>query len=110
MVFVLLAWLLLQPVDTGDATDLYRRVSALPPAVRDVIERRANCNHWGGEEPYDAARYQQIAQVWKDLRCATVRGEAACLRRHFASSREIVELLDLTAEESGWVGDPPKDD
>ena len=65
------------------------------------------CNHWGGEEPYDAERRRQIEEAWEGMRCATIEAEAAFLRRHFAKFSETVELLDVTADELGWPEDPP---
>jgi hypothetical protein len=32
----------------------------LPPDVRAFIARRGSCEHWLGEEPYDAARRREI--------------------------------------------------
>ena len=55
--------LLVQSEQPIGAADLYRRVAKLPLAVREVIERRAMCNHRGGEEPYDAERRRQIDEA-----------------------------------------------
>ena len=105
MLAMFLALHLLHLPTTGDEQSLHRRVAALPQSVRELIERRAMCNHWGGEEPYDTQRRRQIEQAFADLRCATVPGEASFLRRYFAASSEVAELLDRTADESGWVAD-----
>ena len=101
--------LILHASEGGGMSELYERVAAAPPSVRDLIERRALCNHWGGEEPYDAGRKHQIDRAWLELRCVTVRGEAIFLRRYFASSPDLVALIDATAEESGWPAAPPGD-
>jgi len=47
---------------------------AKPPAVqqdvRDFLQRRTDCNHWAGEEGYDAARRAEINAAYAKLRCA----------------------------------------
>jgi len=86
----------------GDEAALRARVEAQPPAVRDFIARRANCNHWGGEEPYDAGRRREIERAVRDLGCLTLRGEEIFLRRYFAGRPEILALLTETEEQSGW--------
>jgi len=56
---------------------LQRAYRAAPRPVRRFLERRAGCNHWGGEEAYDAERAQQIAQAIRGLRCDRLRGGRA---------------------------------
>ncbi len=86
----------------GDEAALRARVEAQPAAIRDFIVRRANCNHWGGEEPYDAERRREIARAVRDLGCATLRGEEIFLRRYFADRAEILALLTETEDQAGW--------
>lgn len=52
-------------------------------AVTRFVERAQMCEHWAGEEPYDAARRAEIDRNLNDLRCTTIRrdGEALKLSR-----------------------------
>lgn len=52
-------------------------------AVTRFVERAEMCEHWAGEEPYDAARRAEIDRNLNDLRCTTIRrdGEALKLSR-----------------------------
>jgi len=52
-------------------------------AVTRFLERAEMCEHWMGEEPYDADRRAEIDRNLSDLRCTTVRrdGEALKLSR-----------------------------
>ena len=52
-------------------------------AVTRFVERAEMCEHWAGEEPYDAARRAEIDRYLNDLRCTTIRrdGEALKLSR-----------------------------
>ena len=51
--------------------------------VTRFVERAQMCEHWMGEEPYDAARRAEIDRSLTDLRCTTIRrdGEALKLSR-----------------------------
>ena len=52
-------------------------------AVTRFVARAQMCEHWMGEEPYDAARRAEIERNLNDLRCTTVgrHGEALKLSR-----------------------------
>jgi hypothetical protein len=101
MPVALLALLALQSGIDG-LNSLKARAAMQPQAIQDFIERRANCNHWGGEEPYDAERRREIEANWRDLGCDTIRGEEIFLRRYFAGRSDTLQLLDDTENESGW--------
>ena len=49
-------------------------------AVARFVERAQMCEHWMGEEPYDAARRAEIEGNLRDLRCTTVRRDGEALR------------------------------
>jgi hypothetical protein len=67
---------------------------AVPPAdVRAVIERRTGCDHWQGEDPYDAERGRQIEKAIRALRCATIDADEAKMRARYRSRPDIVRLL-----------------
>jgi hypothetical protein len=56
---------------------------SVPRDVARYIERRMMCNHWAGEEGYDAARRAQINKAVRDLRCtALARDERVLRQRH----------------------------
>jgi hypothetical protein len=96
----------LQADGPGTEADLHRRVAAQPAAVRQFIVRRAMCNHWGGEEPYDPKRRRQIREAVRDLGCTTLAGEEAFLRGYFRGRADTAQLLEDSRDESGWVDDP----
>jgi hypothetical protein len=86
----------------AEADAMRARVAMQPRAVRDFVARRAMCNHWLGEEPYDRERRREIESAVRDLGCATIDGEDAFLRRHFAARPEIRAILDETRDIPGW--------
>jgi hypothetical protein len=77
---------------------LQRAYRAAPRPVRRFLERRAGCNHWGGEEAYDAERAQQIAQAIRGLRCDRLEADERWLKRQYARSRRVRWLLSATRE------------
>lgn len=69
-------------------------------AVARFVERAQMCEHWMGEEPYDAARRAEIDGNLSDLRCTTVRRDGEALR---LSRRDRPEdLLRIDAALAGF--------
>ena len=103
---LLLALLALAPLQAAPAVDapaptLAERVARQPAAVRAFIDRRTGCNHWAGEEPYDAARRREIDRALADLRCDRLDADEAALLRRFGGDAELRALLDAVREEPG---------
>jgi hypothetical protein len=96
---ILTALLLLLPVTASAAQqdDLSAMMKTLPRAVRAFVERKSECNHWAGEEPYDAARAKQIERAVTRLNCEKLDREEAVLKRRHAGNRKILEALALAA-------------
>lgn len=80
---------------------LAERVAAQPKTVRAFIARRTDCNHWGGEEPYDAARRREINRAVRDLRCTRLDRDEAKLIKHMRGNAELIALLDAVRDEPG---------
>ena len=78
------------------------QVARAPQAVARFIERRAGCNHFLGEEPYDAARAEELSKVIKELRCARVERDERTLRQKYRGNRKILRLLTDTEALIGW--------
>lgn len=75
-----------------------RELHAAPWPVRAFLIRRAGCNHWGGEEGYDAERAAQIAKAARELRCRQIEAEERQIKRHYAKSRRVRWLLATTRD------------
>lgn len=75
-----------------------RELKAVPHVVRDFLERRAGCNHWAGEEPYDAERAAYIAKAVRDLRCRRIEADEHQIKRRYAKSRRVRWLLAATRD------------
>ncbi len=81
---------------------LRARVEAAPPPVAAFIERRAGCNHFWGEDPYDRERAQQIDAALRKLRCNRLDADERALRRTYRRQPAVLVLITDTAEISGW--------
>jgi len=84
------------------ADDLRARVERSPKAVAAFVERRAMCNHFLGEEPYDEKRAAFLNRTIRELRCARLERDERRLRGTFRDRPAVLALLDETAESLGW--------
>jgi hypothetical protein len=73
-----------------------RELHAAPRPVRVFLERRAGCNHWGGEEGYDPERARQIADAARELRCNRIEADERRIKNAYAKSRSVRWLLAAT--------------
>ena len=79
--------------------EVTRLQKGMPPAVAELIARIVDCNHWQGEEPYNAARASEIAHAIAGSRCASLEadeaaalasfGQVAGVRKAVAAAKEI---------------------
>jgi hypothetical protein len=70
----------------------------LPEDVSKFICRRALCNHWAGEEPYDAARAHQITAAVNRLKCEALVRDENDLRRYYGLQPDVLGALELTKD------------
>ncbi len=64
----------------------------LPRDVRRFIDKRDSCEHWIGEEGYDAARKRQIERAVRES-CAGVDRELDRLRRVYRRNPRVIAAL-----------------
>lgn len=74
---------------------------ALPADLQRFIARREACNHWAGEEGYDAARRRQIERALREQRCDSLGAEEAALRDHYKAAPDLLAILDQADESFG---------
>ncbi len=91
----------LSPVD-DPWKSLKPRVESAPREVAKFIERRAGCNHFLGEEPYDPERAAELSKALRELRCERVDRDERRLTRAYRSRPDIVRLLKDTETLIGW--------
>lgn len=68
--------------------------ASFPVEVTRFLDRRMECEHWMGEEPYDAERRAEIEDAISDLRCARLGRDEARLRKRYAKRADVIAKLD----------------
>jgi hypothetical protein len=79
-------------------TEFAELTHGLPVEIRDFIDRRANCNHWLGEEPYDDERKEEIAAALMVLRCNYLRKDEHMLRRRYMRNEKALKALEISKD------------
>ncbi|HYI41090.1 MAG TPA: hypothetical protein VE053_12305 [Allosphingosinicella sp.] len=95
-----LALILISP-DVASET-LRARVGSAPRKVATFVERRANCNHFAGEEGYDAERAAYLKKTIRELKCARLSRDERKLTRIYRDRPEILRLLKDSEDLLGW--------
>ena len=89
---------LLMPAFADDYEDLDKVIATLPRDAAAVVNRRLQCDHWAGEEPYDRARAREIARATRRNKCGSLeRDEAATLKRYAGDPRVVKAVKDAKA-------------
>lgn len=66
--------------------------AALPKDVAAFIGRRDDCEHFLGEEPYDAERRDYLAKTVREL-CTGSNEELAALRSKYRNDEAVIQAL-----------------
>jgi len=74
--------------------DLDALTKGLPKDATAVVTRIAYCDHWSGEEGYDAARAKEIERAIKKYDCNTIDHDEARLRKRYAGNASVLKALD----------------
>ena len=64
-----------------------------PPDIVAYVQRRAGCNHWGGEEPYDKARAAEINKTMAKFSCNTLDADEKTLLRRYRSTPAFLQQI-----------------
>jgi hypothetical protein len=68
-------------------------IAAPPRDVARYIDRREGCNHWAGEEGYDAARRAEINKAIDDLRCTALDKDERALRHRYRHNAAVLRAI-----------------
>lgn len=88
--------------DIDPTDDAETRVAAAPRRVSAFVARRAGCNHFLGEEPYDRERAAQLEKALRQLRCDRIDADQQRLRMAYAGDHAILQRLDEMKDSLGW--------
>ena len=94
--------LCLSPVPAiADSDPLDYLKKGQPKDVAALIERVVGCNHWRGEEPFDAGRGKEISAALAGLRCSALPVDEPRAIKKYAKYPEILNALKK-AKETSW--------
>ncbi|SCX32194.1 hypothetical protein DSM25558_5408 [Agrobacterium sp. DSM 25558] len=66
----------------------------LPHDVEAFLDRRAQCEHWAGEEPYDGPRAGEIAVAVERLRCDSLETDESRIRLRYKRYQLVIKALE----------------
>lgn len=78
----------------GYDEDIAAMQKNMPISVKKVIERQVACNHWAGEEPYDAERAKEIAKAVNQLKCDTLEQDEAKLIKKYKTRADVKDAIN----------------
>jgi len=77
-----------------DTPEVKKLIKGMPKDVASFVRRTDECNHWGGESPYDKARAKEIKKAVARLRCDQLKADEETLRRKYQDNAKILQVLD----------------
>lgn len=66
----------------------------LPHDVEAFLDRRAQCEHWAGEEPYDGPRASEIEGAVQRLRCNNLEADESRIRLRYKRNQLVIKALE----------------
>lgn len=73
---------------------LTRLKQGRPAPVARLIERIVECNHWSGEDAYDAARGREIGAAVDRLHCDELEHDEAAIRKQYRADSAVGAAID----------------
>jgi hypothetical protein len=78
----------------GYEEDIAAMSNGMPEPVKKVIDRQIACNHWAGEEPYDAERATDINAALASLKCNSLARDEAKLIKKYKSRADVKDAIN----------------
>ena len=69
-------------------------VEPMPADIRTFTNKRDECDHWRGEEPYDDERAKEISGAINDT-CTGTDDKLSKLRRKYKDRPSVLEVLAI---------------
>jgi len=85
-------WVTEKRLALGEPYGQDKAIAALPKEVGAFISRRDDCEHFIGEEPYDAERRAYLEKVVRET-CTGSNQQLDALRRKYRDNSEVMQAL-----------------
>ena len=79
--------------DNVDPPALKSMRQGMPLDAGEFIRRAVTCNHWAGEESYEAERRAQINDAVAGLRCRDLDADEAILRKRYTGRSGVLKRI-----------------
>ena len=94
---MILCCLLVSACDAPEVANPVDEVMYERPAdVKSLFSRAEECQHWAGEEAYNAARGKEILQAVHRLRCETLDDDYVRLHEKYADEAAVIKDMEAT--------------
>jgi hypothetical protein len=82
----------------GNMPQVKEITNGQPEDVVAFIERMVERNHWGGEEPYDKERAEQVRKAVDKARCDSLDSEEQALKRKYKGNKKVLDAIGKAKE------------
>lgn len=89
IVILLAAFVSAAASDNPPASTIQQR----PKIVKALIDRIVDCNHWSGEEAYNADRAKEIEKAIDDLHCDRLEADEATVLKKYGNSAKVKKAV-----------------
>jgi hypothetical protein len=79
--------------EIGNLPQVKKITDGQPEDVVAFIELIVECNHWGGEEPYDKEPAEQIRKAIEDARCGSLAPEEQSLELKYKENKKVIDAI-----------------
>ena len=97
---ILLCLTALRSAAAADEDPMADLKKGMPKDVAALIDRIVECNHWRGEEPYDAERKKEISSALTNLKCNRLTFDESKTLKKNASNSKVLNALKKAKETS----------
>jgi hypothetical protein len=77
----------------GNLPQVKKITNGQPEDVVALIERIVECNHWGGEVPYDKERAEWIKEAVERARCANLDSAEQTMERKYIGNKKVLKAI-----------------
>ena len=80
--------------EIGKLPEVRQITDGQPEDVIGFIERTVECNHWGGEEPFDKDRAAQIWTAVERAQCDRLNSDEQALKDKYRGKMKVFDAIE----------------
>lgn len=79
--------------EIGDLPEVKEITKGQPKDVVSLIERIVECSHWGGEQPFDKVRADEIRKAVEEAGCSRINSDEQTLNQKYKPNKKVPEAI-----------------